>query len=91
MKAVDGKPRIYIDFDKENNKEGPKFKVCDHVRISKYKNYFAKVCFLNRSEEDCVIKTVLKKILCHGHILLMILTLNKFLKRFLKSNYKKAN
>ena len=27
MKAVDGKPRIYIDFDKENNKEGPTFKV----------------------------------------------------------------
>ena len=39
---VDVKPSIYIDFDKENNKEGPKFKVGDNVRISKYKKYFCK-------------------------------------------------
>ena len=36
MKAVDGKPGIYFDFDQENNKEGPKFRGGDHVRISKY-------------------------------------------------------
>ena len=41
---VDVKPSIYIDFNKENNKEGPKFKVGDNVRISKYKNTFAKGC-----------------------------------------------
>ena len=29
---------IYIDFNKENYKGDPKFKVGDHVRISKYKN-----------------------------------------------------
>ena len=46
-KPVDVKPRIYIDFNKENNKEGPKFKVADHVRISKYKNIFAKGYFPN--------------------------------------------
>ena len=33
---------MYIDFNKENNKEGPKFKVGNHGRISKYKNIFAK-------------------------------------------------
>ena len=27
---------------KENNKEGPKVKVSDHVRTSKYKNIFEK-------------------------------------------------
>ena len=27
MKPIDINPSIYIDFDKENNKEGPKFKV----------------------------------------------------------------
>ena len=32
---------MYIDFNKENNKENPKFKVSDNVRISKYKNIFA--------------------------------------------------
>ena len=43
MKPADVKSSIYIDFDKKNNKEDPTFKVGDHVRISKYKNIFAKV------------------------------------------------
>ena len=42
IKPVDVKPSIYIDFDKEHYKDGPKFKVGDHVTISKYKNIFAK-------------------------------------------------
>ena len=42
IKPVDVKPRIYIDFNKKNNKEGLKFKVGDNARISKYKNIFAK-------------------------------------------------
>ena len=32
----------YINIDKEVNDKNPKFKVGDHVRISKYKNIFAK-------------------------------------------------
>ena len=44
MKPVDVKSSIYADFNKESNKEGPKFKVHDNVRISKYKNIFAKDC-----------------------------------------------
>ena len=35
LKPVDMKSSTYSDFDKRNNKEGPKFKVCNHVRISK--------------------------------------------------------
>ena len=35
MKPVDVKSRTYIYFNKENNKEDPKLKVGDHVRISK--------------------------------------------------------
>ena len=31
MKSVDVKPSIYIDFNKKNNKESPKFKVGDHL------------------------------------------------------------
>ena len=58
MKPVDVKPRMYTDFNKENNKEGPKFNFGDHVRISKYKNIFAKVYILNWSEEVFVIKKV---------------------------------
>ena len=42
MKSADVKPSMYIDFNQEINKEVPKFKVGVHVRISKYKNMFAK-------------------------------------------------
>ena len=42
MKPVDVKDNTYIDFKKEINDKDPKFKVGDHVRISKYKNVFAK-------------------------------------------------
>ena len=58
MKPVDVNPIIYIDFNKENNKEVPKFKVRDNVRISKYKNIFAKGYVPNWSEEVFVIKKV---------------------------------
>ena len=37
---------------KKNNKDDPKFKVGDHVRIAKYKNIFAKCYIPNWSEED---------------------------------------
>ena len=56
MKPVDVKPSIYIDFNKENIKEGPRFKVVDLVRISKYKNIFAKDYAPNWLEEVFVIK-----------------------------------
>ena len=55
VKPVDVKSSTYIEFDKKNNKESPKFKVGDNVRISKYKNIFAKGYVLNWSEEVFVI------------------------------------
>ena len=58
MKSVDVKSRIYTNFNKENNEEGSKFKIDDHVRISKYKNIFSKVYVPNWSEEVFVIKKV---------------------------------
>ena len=58
MKPVDLKDNIYIDFKKEVNDKGPKFKVGDHVRISKYKNIFAKGYTPNWSEEIFVIEKV---------------------------------
>ena len=50
MKSADVNPSMYIDFNKENSKEGPKFKVGDQVRISKYKKIFAKGYVPNWSE-----------------------------------------
>ena len=58
MKPVDVKDNTYIDSKKEVNDQAPKFKVGDHVRISKYKNIFAKVFTPNWSEEVFVIKKV---------------------------------
>ena len=49
---------IHIDFKKEVNDKDTKFKVGDHVRISKCKNIFAKGYTPNWSEEVFVIKNV---------------------------------
>ena len=87
IKPVDVKSSSNIDFNKESNKEDPKFKVGDHVRISKYKNIFAKGYFPNWSEEVFVIKKV-KNTVPWTHV---IIDLNRenFLKRFMKNNCKK--
>ena len=58
MTIVDAKDNTYIDFKKEVNDKDPKFKVGDHVRISKYKNIFAKGYTPNWSEEVFLIKKV---------------------------------
>ena len=58
MKPVDIKDDTYIDFKKEVNDKDPKFKVGDHVRISKYKKFFTKGYTPNLSEEVFLIKKV---------------------------------
>ena len=58
MKHIDVKDNTYINTDKEINNKDPKFKVGDRVRISKYKNIFAKGYTPNWSEEVFAIKKV---------------------------------
>ena len=58
MKPVDVKDNTYINIDKGVNDKDPKFKVGDRVRISKYKNIFAKDYTPNWSEEIFVIKRI---------------------------------
>ena len=63
MKPVDAKDNTHIDSMelrsiKEINDKDPKFKVGDHVGISKYKTIFVKGCTPNLSEEVFVIKKV---------------------------------
>ena len=58
MKPVDVKDNTYIDFTKEVNDKNPKVEVGDHVRISKYKNTFAKGYMRNWSEEIFIIKKI---------------------------------
>ena len=56
MKPIGVKDNTYINTSKEINNKDPKVKVGDRVRISKYKNIFAKGYMPNWSEEVFVIK-----------------------------------
>ena len=58
MKPLDVKDNAYIDFNKEVKDKDSKFKVGDHVRISKYKSIFGKLYAPNWSKEIFVIKEV---------------------------------
>ena len=57
------------DFDKENNKEDPKFIVGDYVRILKFKDIFAKFYVPNWSEEYFVIKRMIKNTLSSTYVI----------------------
>ena len=58
MQPIEVKDDSFAEYNEESNKRNPKFKVGDHVRISKYKNIFAKGYAPNWSEEMFVIKKV---------------------------------
>ena len=60
MKPIDVTPDSYAKYSKDSNsnKKNPKFKVGDHVRISKYKNIFAKGYTPNWSEEVFVVSKI---------------------------------
>ena len=51
MKPIDVTSDSYAEYNEDFNKKDPKFKVGDHVRISKYENIFAKRYATNWSEE----------------------------------------
>ena len=50
MKPIDIISDSYAEYNEDSNKKDPKFKVGDNVRISKYKNIFAKGYTPNWSE-----------------------------------------
>ena len=58
MKPIEVKGNTYNDNIKEVNDKDPKFKVDDHLRMSKYKNVFAKGYTSNWFEKRFVIKEV---------------------------------
>ena len=55
MKPIDVTYDSYAEYNEDSNKKDSKFKVGDHVRISKYKNVFAKGYKQNWSEEIFII------------------------------------
>ena len=58
MKPFDFTDDSFVECNEEENKKDPKFQVGDHVRISKYKNIFAKGYAPNWSEEVFVINKI---------------------------------
>ena len=59
IKPIEVADHYYAEYNEDpSNKKDPKFKVGDHVRISKYKNIFAKGYTPNWSEEVFVINQI---------------------------------
>ena len=58
MKPIELKDNTYTNIGKDVNDKDPKFKVGDHVRISKCENIFAKGYTLNWFEEIFVFKEI---------------------------------
>ena len=58
MKPKDVKDNNFTKYVEESNEKDPKFKIGDHVRVSKYKNTFAKGYTPNWSEEVFIIDRV---------------------------------
>ena len=63
MKPVDVKSNTHINSSKAIKNKYPKFKIWDIVRISKYKNIFAKCYIPNWSEEVLMVKKVKNTVL----------------------------
>ena len=55
---VDVRDDSFGEYNEESNEKDSKFKVGDHVRISKFKNVFAKGYTPNWSEEIFVFKKI---------------------------------
>ena len=58
IKSKDVTDDSFVEHSEESNKKDPKFKVGDNVRISKYKNIFAKGHTPNWSEEVFVVNKI---------------------------------
>ena len=58
MKPIDVTGDSYVEYNEDLKKKGPKFKVNNHVRISKFKNIFVKGYVPNWSEEIFVVNEI---------------------------------
>ena len=58
MKPIDVKSDFYAEYNEDSNEKYPKFKAGDRVRISKYKNIFAKGYTKNWSKEVFIISKI---------------------------------
>ena len=58
MKPIDVTNDYFVEYNEKSNKKDPKFKTDDHVRISKYKNIFAKGYAPNWSEKVFIVSKI---------------------------------
>ena len=62
LKPIDVTSDSYAEDNENSNETNPNFKVGDHVRISKYKNIFAKGDTQNLSEEAFMIRKIINTV-----------------------------
>ena len=58
MKPIDVESDSFAEYNEESTEKDPKFKVNDRVKISKYKNIFAKWYAPNWDEEVLLLKKI---------------------------------
>ena len=87
MKPKDVKNNNLREYIEEFNKKDPKFKIGDHVGISKYKNIFSKGYLPNWSEEILIINKVKNTV--PWTYLINGLNDKEIKGSFYKNNYKK--
>ena len=87
MKPINVTPDSYAQYNEDSNKKEPKFKVGNHVRISKYKNILAKGYVPNWSEEVFVVNKIKNTV--PWTYIISDLNGEKLLQVFTKKNWKK--
>ena len=86
MKPNDVTSDSFAECNEDSNKKNPKFKVDDHVRISKYKNIFAKGYAANWSEEIFIVSKIKNTVPTYA---ISDLNGEKITGNFYEKNYKK--
>ena len=89
MKPIDVKSDSYAEYDEDSNEKDPKFKIGDHVRISKYKKLFTKGYTQHWSEEVFVVSKIKNIVPCTYVIGNLNDEKKKMLEVFMKKNCKK--
>ena len=91
MKPIDVTDDSYAEYNEDSNKKDPKFKVGGHVRISKYKNIFAKGYTQNWSEEVFVVSKI-KNTVTWAYVISALngepMTVTFYVKELQKTNQK---
>ena len=84
MKPIAVTSVSYVEYNEDSNVTKLKFKVGDHVRISKYENIFAEGYTQNWSADAFVVSKI--KIQFRGLMLLVTWMVNQLLEIFMKKN-----